>query len=184
MKIKAPGSKSTDQRGFTLLELVIYIAVVGLVLVSATMFSFEFAASQAKSAALEEVNRNARFAVSRIAAEIREAADLNAGSSVFGSNPGTLSLATATGATDPTVFTVTGGTLNIRQGAGPVLPLTSSKVDVTEFTLENLSTAGKTKAVRVRLKVKTRDAAGLQEVAAETVVETTAKLHKNDGFSN
>lgn len=173
-----------SQKGATLLEFLIYIGLIGTVLATATSFAVEFVNAQAKVAALAEAVRNARFAVSRMEIEIREAADVNAGSSVFGSDPGTLSLATSSGATDPTVFTVSGGALHIQQGSGPVLPLTSSKVDVQEFTVENLSTAGRTKAVRIHLKVRSRNPSSLVEQSAETTVESTVRVEAKDGFSN
>jgi prepilin-type N-terminal cleavage/methylation domain-containing protein len=175
-------SLSRSRRGFTLLELIIYLGIVGLVLSTATLFAFEFVSTQAKSSALEEVNRNARYAIARIGVEIREASDLNIGASTFNTHPGVLSLGTLIGGTDPTVFTASSATLNVQQGVGPVLPITSSKVDVTEFIVEDVSVTGKTKAIRVRLKLKSR--ATLQEAVADTTVETTAKIKKNDGFSN
>jgi prepilin-type N-terminal cleavage/methylation domain-containing protein len=173
-----------SQRGFTLIELVIYLGIVGLVLVSATLFAYEFVASQSKAAAYEEVNRNARYAIARIGLEIREASDLNVGASTLGSSPSTLSLASASGPINPTVFTVSSGALNIQQGAGAVTPVTNAQVEVTEFLVEDLSVSGKTKILRVRLGVKAKNPSDLVDVRAETVVETTAKIRKNDGFAN
>src|SRR5512142_1154381 len=99
--------KSVAERGATLLELVLYVGLVGLALSAGTMFAWEFSLSRAKSAAYAEVVHTARFAVSRMEAEIREASAINAGASVFGSNPGTLSLAAAVVGANPTVFAVT-----------------------------------------------------------------------------
>ncbi|MEY4744381.1 MAG: hypothetical protein RL272_326 [Candidatus Parcubacteria bacterium] len=171
-------------RGATLLEFLVYVAIIGVVLTTATSFAVEFVNAQAKAAAIAEAVRNARFAASRMEIEIREASDVNAGSSVFGSNPGTLSLATANVGTNPTVFTVSGGALNVQQGGGAVIPLTNSKVDVQEFTVENVSTAGKTKAIRIHLKVAAKNAGNLVEQAASTVVESTVRIESKDGFSN
>lgn len=170
--------------GFTLIELIIYLGMVAFVLVAATQFAFELAITSAKTAALEETSRNARFAVARIAAEIREASDVNLGSSTLGVNPSTLSLATANGATNPTIFSVSGTTLNIQQGAGPALPLTNSKVQVVDFTVTNLSTTGRTKAFRIALRLVFTNPTSLQQFAADYTFETTAKIQKADGFSN
>ncbi|MEK9152858.1 MAG: prepilin-type N-terminal cleavage/methylation domain-containing protein [Patescibacteria group bacterium] len=170
-------------RGSTLLELMMYIAIVALVLTAATSFAFEFALTRAKTLALEEAGRNARFAISRIATEVREASDINIGASTFGSNPGTLSIATVVGANDPTVFSVSGTTLNVKQGAGAVLPLTSPKVQVSEFIVTNLSTTGKTKIFRIHLRLISTNPSALQTFDADYTFETTAQVQKADGFS-
>jgi hypothetical protein len=115
---------------------------------------------------------------------VREASDINAGSSMLGASPSTLSLASGNPSIDPTVFSVSGGALMIQQGAGPATPITSPKVEVTEFLVEDLSVSGRTKILRILLRLEATNPSDLIEVDAETVVETTARVRKNDGFSN
>lgn len=174
----------SSQRGTTILELLVYVGVIGLVLVTATLFMAEVIHSGAKVDAGAEAAWNGRFAASRVAAEIREATGLNVGTSVFGSHPGTLSLATGIPATDPTVFTVSAGVLTMQQGAGPVLPLTNGQVEVAEFVVDDVSVAGRTRAIRIRLVTRARNADDLTEQRAEVKIETTVRLQSNDGFSN
>lgn len=171
-----------SQRGSTILEFVVYVGIIGLVLATATLFMVEVLHSGAKVDAGAEAAWNARFAASRISAEIREASGLNVGTSVFGANPGTLSLATGIPATDPTVFSVVSGVLMMQQGTDPALPLTNAKVEVTEFLVDNVSVAGRTRAVRMRLVTKARNADELTEQRAEVTIETTVRLQRNDGF--
>jgi type II secretory pathway pseudopilin PulG len=172
------------QKGFTLLEAIIYIALIGFVLTSVTMFSYEFVTGQAKAAALEAVAREGRFANSRMAIEVRSAASIDVASSTFGSHPGELTLETDDAGTDPTVFSVTDGTLYIQQGAGPQLALTSSAVNVTDFTVDNLSSGTKTKAVRISLTLEYVNVGNLTDLAAESTYLVTARVRKNDGFSD
>ncbi len=170
-------------RGSTLLEMLVYLAVIGIVLVSATAFSYEFVAGRARAAAYQETERNAQLAISRVIAEVRQAQAVNTGDSSFGSHPGRLSLTLADVTKSPTVFYVDAGRLLVQQGAGPALPLTSSKVDVSEFIVDDLSTAdGRSKLVRVRLQ--TNYLTDLDIYAAASVVETTAQIKRADGFAN
>lgn len=181
-RTSAPGSSRRDG-GFTLLEVLIYFLIVGVVLTAAVSFSFEFVVSKAKGEAIQETERNAHLAMARLAAEVRQAQDINTGSSVFGSNPGTLSLVAANPVDDPIVFSVNGGVLQVQQGAGPVLPLTSSKVQVSEFIVDDLSTAnGRTRLLHLRIRMNYLS--DLDIYAAESVVETTAQIKKADGFTN
>ncbi len=170
-------------RGASLLEFLVYLAVISVVLVAATTFSYQFLAGRAKAAAFQETERNAQLAVARLAAEVRQAGALNAGDSVFGAHPGRLSLTLADPSKSPTVFYVDAGRLLVQQGTGPVLPLTSSKVQVSEFIVDDLSTAnGRSRLVRVRLKVDF--VTDLDIYAAESVLETTAQIKKADGFAD
>lgn len=177
-----------NDRGFTIIEFIIYLAIVATTLVSATYFAFEFISTQRKSEAIQEVNRNLRLAITRLGIEMREASDVNTGASTFDSSAGVLSLASATVGANPTLFCVTSGTLRISQGDATCdatdPALTSSRVTVTDFTLNNLSTAGRTKAVRARLTLEYVNTSNLQELVATATAETTAIINKNDGFSN
>lgn len=171
-------------RGATILEHVLYVAIVGVVLVTVVRFMAEFAASQAKSSAVAEASHNARFALSRIEAELREAADVNTGSSSFGAHPGTLSLATSSAGTNPTVFAVANGALTVQQGSGPAVALTGARVEVTSFVVDDVSVAGRTRAVRVTLTVRHRNDGNLADFDARTTVQTTVRLNARDGFGS
>jgi len=81
------------------------------------------------------------------------------------------------------VFDVSDGVLRVTQGAGTPIALTSSKVTITDFTVENLSSGSKTKAVRIRVTASYTNPSGLVEFAAISTMETTAKVHKDDGFA-
>jgi prepilin-type N-terminal cleavage/methylation domain-containing protein len=174
---------ASPNSGFTLLEMLIYILIIGVILVAVTGFSFQFLATRAKASALQETERNAQLAAARIAAEVREAQDLDVPGSTFSANPSTLSLILADGTKSPTIFSVSGGVLRVKQGTGAVLPLTSSKVQVSEFVIDNLSTAnGKDKSVRIHIKTSFLTDLGIY--TADSTVETTAQVKKADGFAN
>jgi hypothetical protein len=136
-----------------LIEVLVYLSFVGMILTATATLSFEMLATRAKSESSQECNRHARLAASRLATEIRESSGFNAGDSVFGATPGRISLATSNPATNPTVFSVSSGTLYVQQGAGPNLPLTGSRVAVSELLLSDLSVSHKVKIIGIRIKV-------------------------------
>lgn len=174
----------SSERGATILEFLIYVALIGVILVSVTRFAAEFVSTQAKARAVNEVAQNARFAMARMEAEIRGSTGVNAGASTFGSSPGTLSVSMASAGVDPTIFTLTSGALTVKQGTGPVLPLTNGRVEVLEYQVDNVSVTGKTRAVRLHLRVKHKNPGGLEELNAETIVETTVRIPLIDGFGS
>lgn len=170
-----------DERGATLLEFLVYLGIISLVLVSATMFAGEFVLTNAKSVAIMQATRNARFASARVALDIREASGVNTGSSVFGSHPGALSLSSADSGRNPTVFSVLDGALVVQEGSNPPLPLTSDDVTVTEFVVDDISTGVKTRAYRIRLTAEYADQTWAATSSSVTF-EQTAKVEKDHGF--
>ncbi len=170
--------------GTSLLEFLIYIALFGVILVAVTRFSLDFLSASAKASAMEQVQRNGRFALDRVALEVREAASVAVASSDFGINPGTLTLSTGYASTDPTVIAISGGALTIKQGSGPVLPLTDSKVTVSNFTLENLAPNPRTQVVRLLLTITSTDTGAIFGTPSQQSFSTTERVRKNDGYSN
>lgn len=185
---RLPAANYKPAAGFTLIELIVYLGVVSFALLAAVSFAYEFIADSAKAQVVQEVNRNGRLAVSRIALDIREATDLNSGASTLGSNPSTLSLAKSPAGDNPTVFCVVGTVIRVSLGdatcdaSDPAV--TSARVQVQEFIIDDLSTSGRTKTFRIHLKLAASPTAGPIETTASGTFETTATIMKNDGFSN
>jgi type II secretory pathway pseudopilin PulG len=171
-------------RGFTLLEMLLYLGFMSIVLVAATVLLAEFSVTaRVRTAAWQEVERNAHFALNRVAVEVREASSLNPGDSVFDTNPGRLSLGLSDMTRNPTVFYVDDGTLYVQQGSDTALALTSSKIDVKEFTIQDVSSSAIHRNYRLHLKIGYRS--DMPEAAsAEMTVETTAQIKTGDGYSD
>src|SRR3989344_1009704 len=108
------------KKGFTLVEFILYISIVGVILVSFMYYLIDISTSSTKSDAIAEVGHNSRIAMEKISREIRNTVDINTGASVFDSHPGTLSLKTLDSNTDPTIINISGTTLQIKRGAGSV----------------------------------------------------------------
>lgn len=173
----------SGRRGFSLVEMIVYLGIVSSVLVSATLFAAEFAAIRLKAELYREVQRNAVLAVQRIEVEMREASSVDVGGSTFG-DPGVLSVHTDVAGNDPTVFSVTDGVLYVQRGVGPQLPLTSSKVEVRNFDVENVSNTGRTRAVRTKLTVGSVGGQLFKDVEAEVTLYATGRVRIGDGFEN
>ena len=67
--------------------------------------------------------------------------------------------------------------------AGSALPLTSSSVEVTNFTIEDVSTTGRTRAVRAAITVSFKNPGGLETFNAVVSMVTTVHVFRSDGFS-
>jgi len=142
--------------GFTLLELILYIAIVSAVTISIVMFSFTVMDARDETFAIQEVHANSRMALEEISARVRAASSINVGASVFDSDPGVLSLTMQDAQKDPTVITLDAddGALEITEGASSPILVTSDEVKVTNLLFSNLTPAQKRENVGIQFSVE------------------------------
>ncbi|MEA3249762.1 MAG: hypothetical protein U9Q03_05420 [Patescibacteria group bacterium] len=171
------------ERGTTLLELIIYIGIIGVVITAATLIALEFVTAKAKSSAVSDTREAARFALERMAYEIRAADGVDFGSSSFGTDPGTLYLETSNPSTDPTVFSVSSGQLNVTWGVGSAVPLTPSFLNVDSFIVENVAAPARSRNIRITLTVGSIETGAEESYSADVTMQTTVRVWRDDGFS-
>lgn len=150
--------KKPDQKGFTLVELILTMALLVLVGSLGVNLFLATITARAKVNAAMEINQNAALAARRITYEIRRSrgAELT---SDFGVN-----LATTPGTTldldmpdvprDPTSFDIASGVLRVTQGTGSTINLTSNDVSITNLTIDDRSTGnGRSANYKITLTV-------------------------------
>ncbi len=130
-----------NEKGFTLIETIIYVAILALVVGAFISFSLSITYSRNKAYVVQEVQSNSRLAVDIMSQKIRAATGLNVGASTFDSDPGVLSLSMSDGSQNPTIFSLDqdNGRLQIQEGLNSPVYLTSDEVKVTNLTFEKLS---------------------------------------------
>jgi type II secretory pathway pseudopilin PulG len=119
--------------GFTLIELIIYLAIVTLFLTSIIFFSWDIIYGREKAVEQQSVEQNGRIAMGRIAYEIRKAANIIS----VGSNQIVLN----SGGANTTIGLVS-GKIQITDSSGGPYSLTSNQVEVTRLVFTNLTPPG------------------------------------------
>jgi prepilin-type N-terminal cleavage/methylation domain-containing protein len=146
-----------NQKGFTLVELLIYLAIMGVVAVSLVQFGLSVMAARSKTYVAQEVQANARLALEMMSRKIKMASGVNTGASVFKSDPGVLSLVIVDGTkdTNPTVFDLDGddGRLQMTEGSGPTGYLTSDEVKVTSLMFTDLTGNGDQENIKIEMSI-------------------------------
>lgn len=167
-------------RGFTLIETIIYMAIIGLVVSSFVGFSVTVSRARNKSYASEEVQANARMALDLISQRIRAASSVNTGTSTFNSDPGVLSLAMADAAKNPTIIDLTAddGVLRITEGVNSPVSVTSGRVRVTNLVFTNLTGSGARENIRVQMTVGYASTAGDTEFSFSKSFQTTVSVRE------
>lgn len=166
-----------NQAGFTLIELILYMALVSIFISGAILFAWDVIYGQAKSQVQLTVNHNLRFSSQRILYEIRNASDIN---SVSGS---TISLSMSDPARNPTIFDLSAGQLRIGYGSGGNCPttspcsLTNDQISVTSLNFTDLSSGVTSKNIKFDITVEST--ADKQEWQKQQSYTGTVELRSN-----
>jgi prepilin-type N-terminal cleavage/methylation domain-containing protein len=164
------------KRAFTLIELLIYMTILSLVLVSITGFFLNIISGDIKESSYQEVQQNGRFAMAKITQEIKKAIGIN--SPAPGSSSNSLSLVMVTPSLNPTIFDINGGKLRITQGSSAPVELTTDQTVVNNLQFANLSYAGTPGTIRVEMTINNLNPSGKSEYRASLDLKTSITLLK------
>lgn len=139
------------QRGFTLIELLLYVSIVGTLLLSMTMFFALSVDSRVKNQSVSEVDQQGVAAMDYITQTIRNASSIT--SPAAAGSAASLTLVVPTASLSPTVFDLSGTTLQVKEGSGAAVALTNAKVQASSLTFKNLSPSPSNKLVQVSFTI-------------------------------
>lgn len=170
-------------RGLTLIESLLYIALVSGVVIAASIFAWNIIGSKTKSTSIREVDSQATFALERILRTARMSNGIVGTSSTdvnlaeAGQSSESFGLLMPTPATTPVVFTVDQGVLMMSQGGNTPLALTSNRVQVTDLSFTDLSdNDGQTVHISVDLTLQHVNPEQRQEYQAVRTLHGAAEL--------
>jgi Tfp pilus assembly protein PilW len=142
------------QLGFTLVETIVYVAMLALILLVVVNTVISISSSYASTKVYADIDQNAATAMERIVREIRGATSIDSTDSTLGSSPGRLVLNTTDASGNPTTvdFYLNNGILKLNEGGSYTGPLTASTTDITTLEFQQLS-SGISTAVRVAMTI-------------------------------
>jgi type II secretory pathway pseudopilin PulG len=138
--MRAVNTPPIKQSGYTLIELLLYVVIIGTLLTSITYFFGMTVTARVKNQSIAEVNDQGTAIMDYVLQTIRNADSIT--SPTIGTSGTSLTLVVPTGSLSPTVFNLSSTTLQVTEGTGAALALTSSDVQVTSLTFKNLSQSG------------------------------------------
>ena len=146
-------------KGFTLMELLVYSALVALVITLAIVFAISITKETSKSSIREEVQRNAAGILRTFDFEVHHARGIYTPTSDFLGNPGRLSLLTSL--TPPTGESsgyldmyVDAGAFCLKRELTGVSCITSSNVQVSSLTFTRIVQSGGQESAQMRATVR------------------------------
>lgn len=130
----------TNQTGYTLIELLLYAVIVSMVLSSVTYFFGAAVDARVKAQSILEVNDQGTAVMDYMLRTIRNATSITAPAAAASAS--SLTLVVPTGSLSPTVFNLSGTTLQVTEGAAAAVALTSADVQISSLTFTNLTRSG------------------------------------------
>jgi competence protein ComGC len=121
-----------NREGFSLMELLIFTAIFALVIISFIVILVTVTNVQGRQSGASEVGQQGEFLIQQLQYYIESAHLVDMTQDVAST---TLTLRESTSSLDPTTFTLSGGTLEVQQGAASLpAPLSSSKVNISSVS--------------------------------------------------
>ena len=124
-------------KGFTLVELLLYVGIASIILLITTLFLSTLLESRIKNQTVAEVEQQGLQAMQIITQTARNAEAITTPSQ--GASASSLTLDVITALNDPTIFDLSSGAIRIKEGAAAIIPLTNSRITASALTFQNLS---------------------------------------------
>ena len=166
------------QRGFTLIETILYILIIGMILSTLGLFLNHLLQARAKTLASSDLITAARTIQDVLGHAARAAEGINTSTSTFGSDPGILSLNMVEVGVYPTVFSLTGadGQLQVSEAGGGNILLTTDEVAITNLVFTNLTGDDDTGIIQVQFTLEAVNTSGSAYFDYEQSFETTLRI--------
>ena len=139
-------------RGFTIIEVLVYVVILGIVSVAIISASMAVNSSFNKTRITRDLLESGNNSMERITREIRQANSIDISNSTLGSNPGMLTLngKDAGGSARVVKFSVLNGALNIYENNSLLDNLLNQNVTASNLIFRRIST-GTGEAVKIEL---------------------------------
>ncbi len=137
-----------NNKAFTLIETLIYIAILGIVISGFIVFAFSISDSRNKNYVVQEVQANARTALNLISQNILKSNGVN------NINDSILELSMSDSGDDPTIINLNNNILYIKQGSADAVAVTSNEVKITNLVFTDLTSTSDKENIKIELTME------------------------------
>lgn len=169
-------SSSSSCLGFTIIELLLYVAIASILLLASSLFLSVLLESRVKNQTIAEVEGQGAAVLHILMQSVRNAESINVPSP--GTSASSVSLTTIVSGNNPTVFDLSSGTFRMKEGSSLATALTNTRVVVSNLTFTNLSRSSTPGTVRIRFTVTAVNTSGRNEYSFSKIFTTSATLRQ------
>ena len=164
-----------SQKGFTLVEMILYVAICSILLVTISVFLSFLLGARVRSQAITEVNQQGFQIMSLMTQTIRNGRSIQTPS--IGLASSTLSLTTGNALLNPTLFYISSTTMKIKEGSQGEISLTNKRVRISGLVFQNVSSSSSTeKIMRISYTVDYINPTGRDEYSFSKTFNGSATL--------
>lgn len=168
--------KKMPSRGTTIIELLLYVSISSIILLALTMFLFVLLQSRVKNQTMAEVEQQGLEVAEVITSTLRNAKSITTPGA--GSSSNTLVIEVDNGAHSPTIFGVSSGVLTMQEGSGSPIPLTNSRITLSNVQFFNFSQSGTPGIIRIRYTISHNQSSGRNEYIFSRDFETAVSVRQ------
>lgn len=150
-----------NKQGFTLIEMLLYVALSGVILLAVSLFFSLSLSARAKAQSIAEVEQQGAIAMKTMTQIIRNASAVSSPSA--GATSSALTITVPTGAKSPTIFDASSGVLRVQEGVGSAVSLTDRRVIISNLVFSNLTGGAPHGAVRIQFTLSRINASSTNE---------------------
>lgn len=165
---------SQQHRGFSLLELILYVGLFSFLILTIMMFLGLLLTARIKQQTITDVEQQGSRIIRQMTQTIRNADTITAPAA--GTSATSLSLDVYTASLDPTVFSLSGNTLMLTEGSAAAISLNSSRVSITNLSIVNASRPGTPGLVRIQFTISRTSASVRNEYTYSKTFYGSASL--------
>lgn len=151
-----------NTKGFTLVEMVLYVSICSLFLLVLSTFLTYLLGARIRSQTIAEVNQQGFQVMHRLTSTIRNGRSIEVPG--LGSSSSTLAVTTGVPLVDPTMFYASSGVMTIREASNNPVPLTNSRVVLSNLVFQNVSSSSSSdKIIRISFTLSHINLGGREE---------------------
>lgn len=169
---------SKSYKAFTLIELLLYSGIIGVLIIAASILALQTYSGYAKNVNYNTLVENGRFTLGMIAQEIQTADSINLSDSIFNQDQGKLSLQRNTPLPQATIFQIENGTVIIQKTGQQNIPVTSRDIRITQLRFENVSALKTPGTIRTTLTLEYMNLGNRPEQNAQMTLTETTNLRR------
>lgn len=139
------------RKAFTLIELLLYVTVLGVVVLGMSIFLSVLQHQGARSGVIAEVEDQSLAPMEIMTQVIRNAT--SSSSPAIGTSGSSATILGTNALTNPTVFSLNTGAIMMKEGTAAAVALTTGKVIVSGLTFTNMTTATSPGTIRIQYTV-------------------------------
>lgn len=145
--MKKNNYKKNKNTGMTLIEMIIYVSIFSMVVISFISFQSNMTATRINNQRILEINDQGQKIMKIITQTIRNSNNVN--TPTVGNSSDSLNLNMYDVNINPTIFSNLDGILYIQEGGGPSIALNNNKAILSNLNFSNFSSSGTADIIKI-----------------------------------